>query len=134
MRLGPPPRIMIRRRPVGFGGVSSSCFVGRIVVGRVGLELGGAGVDRLEGRHDAAALAQRRTSISGVPQMVASCRSEKPNCLAFRSSSVAARRRPLARRAVVLHLHDLVDCVEKPRIDLRSDSWISSTVMPAFIA
>ena len=57
MRFGPPPRIMIRFWPGRLGGRFVLVLVGRIVVRRVGLELGGAGVDRLERGHDAAALA-----------------------------------------------------------------------------
>ena len=57
MRFGPPPRIITRRWPGCLGRRLVLVLVGRIVVGRVGLELGGAGVDRLERGHDAAALA-----------------------------------------------------------------------------
>ena len=69
MRLGPPPRITTlravgRRRLV-------LVLVGRVEVGRVGLELGGAGVDQLEDGADARAPAARaRTSASVRPASV----------------------------------------------------------------
>ena len=92
MRLGPPPRIMMRSLPVEGRVSSSSCqvplrvagvpacrssasryagtplrldrghrrFVGRVVVRRVGLELGGAGIDAACTRHRCRRLLRRR--------------------------------------------------------------------------
>ena len=63
MRLGPPPRMTIFFLLVGRASFSTATpsptclleagLVGRVEVGRVGLELGGAGVDPLEDRADA---------------------------------------------------------------------------------
>ena len=56
IRFGPPPRMMIFLRSLRTGLVL--LLVGRVVVGGVGLEFGGAGVDQLVDRQDAELLPQ----------------------------------------------------------------------------
>ena len=93
IRLGPLPRMSTLRpsrgRDLGL------LVVGRVVVRRLGGELGGAGVDGLVDRADARAraAAARTCCLGRAPRSAAICWSEKPVRLASRSSVLVERRR-----------------------------------------
>ena len=85
--------LAIGRRRLAFA------LVGGVEVGGVGLELGAAGVDPLVDRADFHVRDGRvRTSPSVIPQSCARRRSEKPSCLASRSSSRKGSAPALATR------------------------------------
>ena len=113
MRFGPPPRIMTLRL------VAAARFVlvavGRIIIGRVRLELRRAGIHEPVGRQDvraSCAAARTSASVRSPPVRCASCRSEKPSFFA-RRSGMDAGLVPVAGFLV----HQLADVVQKPRVD-----------------
>ena len=93
-------------------------LVGRIVIGGVGLELRGAGVDRFEGGHDAAALAiGADVHLRGVPdggQLAVG----KAGLLGL---AQLARRRPPGEPSLpklLFHLHQFLEVLQEPGIDV----------------
>ncbi len=115
--VGPPPRIMTFG--LSLGRLSSSRLVGRVVVGRVGLELGRAGVHQLVDRLDADLHAQpphaalvdaRQLGDLGVGEAVA-----------LGLAQQVERHRALVAGGgdALLHLDDLAHVVEEPGVDLR---------------
>ena len=92
-------------------------LVGRVEVGRVGDELGGARVHRLEGGADARARGGARGRPASVaPVSSAMRRSAKPSCLA-RAEHVGVGE--AASRDLALEGDDLAHVLEEPRVDLR---------------
>jgi hypothetical protein len=89
-------------------------FVGRIHVGRLRLELGGAGVDALELRGDAEVGRARRMLLSSRPVSLARRASVKPIIL---SAQALLRHRQAVAADLVLGLHDLADAGEEPRVE-----------------
>ena len=74
-----------------------------------------------------------RTSISVVLQMVANWRSEKPNCLAFRSiGSPAADRLPILRSSS--SISTISYRLSRNHGSIAVNSLISSTDIPYFMA
>jgi hypothetical protein len=77
MRFGPPPRIITFFCGVAFDLVVAA-VVGGIIIRRVSLELGGAGVHEPVAGHEAEFFAQGADFVLGGPVKWAICRSEKP--------------------------------------------------------
>ncbi len=100
-------------------------FVGGIVVGRVGLEFGGAGIHELVDRQDVPVKTPFADSVLRCfPQFAQAAVGETP---AFRLAQQIVGRGCCLQQ--LLRLDNLSDLVQKPGIDLR-DAWISARVMP----
>ena len=95
MRFGPEPRMStlspVRRAHLVL------VLVGRVVVRRLGLELGAARVDGLErGAHAGGEPRGAHVAPRATPHSHASCASEKPRRLARRQSRRSCRRSPIS--------------------------------------
>ena len=124
MRFGPEPRISTLRRP--------ECdlvfvLVGRVVVRRLRLELGAAGVDGLEGGSHAGGRRAARTSPSGTDQSQASCASAKPELLGAAPGG-PCRGPDLGEDRSLLG--DGEDLIEEPRVDLGASRRPPRRAMP----
>ena len=129
MRFGPPPSTMIFLR-VGRLGLAL-LLVGRVHVGGVRRELGGAGVDALVDRAHAERVARARAPRArSVPQQVREAAVGEALALQVAQlvgSTGSSSARPRERH---LDVDELLDLRQEPRVDRASRSKISSSVMP----
>ena len=115
MRLGPEPRIITLRRSVGVDLVLVA--EGRVEVGRLGRELGGAGVDPLEDAADAGAPRAPRTAASLALEQLGEARVGEPGLPCARRSSSAGTESSVPAGELRLELDDLADLAQEPGVD-----------------
>ncbi len=97
------------------------CFVfvlvGRVEVRRVGLELGRAGIDRFERRHDPAPLAlSAHVHLGGAPNR-GQLAVREAELLRLPELPIAYLRQAADLAKLLLHLYDFAEVVEEPGVD-----------------
>ena len=132
MRLGPLPRMITDSLP-GTGKSLVLLLVGGVEVGRVGLELGRAGVHRLVGGDDAVGHAARPHLQLGGPEepadvLVAEAQPLRvPQFLSRQGGETALFSE---RLEVLLGLHDLAQLLQEPLVDEGGLEELASRVTP----
>ena len=92
-------------------------FVGRIIIGRVGLELGRAGIDRLERGHDPPRFAMpAHVDLRGVPDH-GQLPVGKAELLGPAERGVVDVVQAADAAQLLFHLHDLLQILQEPGID-----------------